>query len=144
VRVVADDCIALQGYCTLETNTIAGLFVVFVIVHSVLVTEIGGNALSVIAFTCSTYLCPSQRLYEEPLQEVHHRDGPQQLRRNAQPDFDTHVVCGRVRCFVVCVAAVSGDTLRCLWRRYNGSKQSADKSSEQQRQDIIKTCIRRS
>jgi hypothetical protein len=116
VRVVANACIALQEYCTLETNTTAGLFVVVIIVYSVLVTEIGGNALSVIAFTCSTYLCRSQRLYEEPLQEVHHRDDPQQLRRNAQPDFDTHVICGRVRCFVVCVVTVSGDTLRCLWR----------------------------
>jgi hypothetical protein len=78
VRVAADACYALQGHYTLVANTVAGLFNVVVVVAAV-ITELDGNVLSVFAFT---YLLRSQRLYEEPLQQVHHRDEPQQLRRN--------------------------------------------------------------
>jgi hypothetical protein len=79
VRVAANACYALQGYCTLVANTLAGLLVV-VVVDAVLVQGLTQNVLSVFAFT---YLSKFQRFHEEPLQEVHRRDEPQQLRRNA-------------------------------------------------------------
>jgi hypothetical protein len=42
----------------------------------------------------------SAPLLEEPCQEVHRKDEPQQLTRNLHPGFDPHV-CGGVKCFVV-------------------------------------------
>jgi hypothetical protein len=39
-------------------------------------------------------------------------------------DYDTHVVCGRVRRFVVCVDTVSDGMLCCLWRRCNHAASS--------------------
>ena len=67
---------------------------------AVLVTGLDGK--SVVTHGIYLPVVSSAPLLEESLQEVHQEDEPQQLAGKLHPGFDPHV-CGRVRCFVVCV-----------------------------------------